>query len=259
MNFVCLKWGKRYSAEFVNKLYRMLKRYHTDFTLHCITEDPLGVDKNVRIIDLPDLGVHKWWNKMILFNGEFEVKNGIFLDLDLIVQENISLFYKPSEHMKFLFTDWIDLNNLRKITFGDEYKYCSINSSVLCWNENTEKNHIWEDFQINKEKILFLYKGIDNYIESRHKYQLFETGNAYSYWNCNEEYRKTPVILFDYEQTKQDKIAKTWILDLWRGMSYGEAKRVIRAGYKVHDSEFVDDAYRVTSNRIWQLVRAGKI
>jgi len=217
MNFVCLKWGKRYSAEFVNKLYGMLKRYHTDFILHCVTEDPTGIDKNVRIIDLPDLGLEKWWNKMVLFDGEFEVKEGIFLDLDMIVQSDLSVFNDPSEHMKFLFTDWIDLKGLRKITFGDEYKYCSINSSVLSWNQSTVKNHIWEDFNRYREKILFLYKGIDNYIENRHEYQLFETGNAYSYWNCNEEYRETPVILFDYSQTKQDEIDKDWIHDLWTG------------------------------------------
>jgi hypothetical protein len=217
MNFVCLKWGKRYSAEFVNKLYGMLKRYHKDFILHCVTEDSTGINKNVRIIDLPDLGVEKWWNKMVLFKGDFEVTNGIFLDLDLIAQNNLELFYEPSKNMKFLFTDWIDLESLNKVTFGDGYKYCSINSSVLCWDENTEKDHIWEDFISNKNKITFLYKGIDNFIENRHKYDLYPTGNAYSYWNCNEEYRETAVILFDYKQTKQDEIDKKWIHELWSG------------------------------------------
>ena len=28
MNFVCLKWGTKYSAEFVNKLYGMIRRHY---------------------------------------------------------------------------------------------------------------------------------------------------------------------------------------------------------------------------------------
>ena len=219
INFVCLKWGTKYSAEFVNKLNNMLKRHvKQEFKLYCVTEDDTDIDKEIEIISLDtSLGLEKWWNKMVLFSDDFPVKSGMFLDLDLIVQKDISRMYEPTNLMKFLYTDWIDLKQLKAWTIGDNYKYCDINSSVLCWDESTRKNHIWKHFLENKEKILFMYKGIDNYINNVHKYDVWKKDWAYSYWNCNEEYRdEVPIILFDYNTEKQDTIDEEWVRRLWQ-------------------------------------------
>ena len=35
INFVCLKWGTKYSADFVNKLYGMCSRNFKGFDFHC--------------------------------------------------------------------------------------------------------------------------------------------------------------------------------------------------------------------------------
>lgn len=219
INFVCLKWGKKYSAEFVNKLYGMLKRnIKKPFKLYCVTEDPKNINNDVEIIPLDmSLGLEVWWNKMVLFSKDFPVKHGMFLDLDLIIQKDITKMYSPTDKMQFLYTDWIDLKQLKAWTIGDNYKYCDINSSVLVWGEETKKDHIWKHFIENKEKIVFMYKGIDNYINHVHKYDIFESDWAYSYWNCNEEYRDdVPIILFDYNQNKQDTIDAEWVRRLWQ-------------------------------------------
>lgn len=198
----------------------MIERtYNGKFELHCVTEDPKDIRSEVNIIPLPDMGLEKWWNKMWLFSDEFPIKSGIFLDLDIILQGEINFLYQPTTYMKFLYTDWIDLDQLKAWTIGDVYKYCSINSSVLCWDESTEKNHIWEHFVGHRDKILKLFKGIDNYIENVHDgtYSLYDEGFAYSYWNCDREYREDkPVILFDYDTRKQDELKHHWIKRLWK-------------------------------------------
>ena len=51
MNYIiCLKWGKKYSAEYVNKLYSMLSKHvHVPFTLTCMTNEPDGILPEIKI------------------------------------------------------------------------------------------------------------------------------------------------------------------------------------------------------------------
>lgn len=217
INFICLKWGDKYSAEFVNKLYGMLYRHYDDFTLHCITEDATDVNSNVEIIPLPNDNLEKWWWKMWLFNEEWmTLDNAVFLDLDLIIQRPFKLVFE--EKVNFLYTDWIDVNQIHKDILTDRYKYCEINSSILCWNKDTRRHAIWEDFVKFKDRIPVLFKGIDNYINNRHKdkYNLLSKGIAHSYWTTGKTWKDVPVILFDYEQTKQNEIDEPWIHTQWK-------------------------------------------
>lgn len=222
INFVCLKSGTKYTSEFVNKLDSMLSRnVSAPYKLHCMTENPSGISPNIDIIPLPKLPLDKWWWKMLMFDEKFPIESGIFLDLDIIIQHDITFLYQPRYFMNILHTNWIDLDQQKKWTIGDNYKFCSVNSSIMCWNKYTKKHFIWEDFINNREKIMFLYKGIDNWLESRHKkdintYALDQT-HTYSYWTCKQEYREnSSIILFDYNTIKQDKIDEPWIKKLWR-------------------------------------------
>ena len=58
IDFVCLKWGTKYTSEFVNKLDNMISRnVSVPYQLHCMTEDPTGIKPTIEIIPLPDLYV----------------------------------------------------------------------------------------------------------------------------------------------------------------------------------------------------------
>ena len=47
---VCLKHGKKYSAEYVNVLYRMVTRNLTvPHNFVCFTEDPTGLDMGIQV------------------------------------------------------------------------------------------------------------------------------------------------------------------------------------------------------------------
>jgi len=63
MNFVCIKWGTKYTAEHVNNLYKMVqKNYTRDFTFTCYTEEPEGLICDSAYI--PDDGIlhPKYWS-----------------------------------------------------------------------------------------------------------------------------------------------------------------------------------------------------
>jgi len=54
---ICFKWGAKYGADYVNRLYGMVARHlSAEFLLHCFTDDASGIRSEVRCHDLPDLG-----------------------------------------------------------------------------------------------------------------------------------------------------------------------------------------------------------
>lgn len=217
LNVYCLKSGTKYSYVFVNRLFNMVKRHLScPFNFHCFTEDDRGIDPFIKILPLPNLDVDKWWNKMVLFDESVVKGSGMFFDLDIVIQSNIDSLFAPDNCMKFLPTPWIDLNQLSIDTIGNKQRFCSINSSVLCWDEKTSRQPIYDYFIKHKEKITTVFTGIDSFIEHRFPstYCLYESHLASSYWV--EGYKNTPLILFDGKKEKQDlsndkRIERLWI------------------------------------------------
>lgn len=101
-NYVaCLKWGDKYSAEYVNRLYSMVDRHITiDYEFICFTEDDKNLNKNIKVLPLPKIQAKGWWYKPMFVGAELPL-NGtlLFLDLDVVIFENIDkLFsYEPNE------------------------------------------------------------------------------------------------------------------------------------------------------------------
>lgn len=169
MNY-CLKVGTKYSVDHVHRLAEHIP------DLTCLTDDPAGLETEYK--DVSKIPLEKWWYKMLLFNEQLFPEAGTFFDLDIDIRKPIDGVFNPvSEKMTLLKTNWENLDELNKNTIGDRYKYCSINSSVMAWKESN-RHSIWEDFEKNREKIMFLFSGIDTYLEHRHlsKLEFFETG-----------------------------------------------------------------------------------
>ena len=101
-NYVlCLKHGNKYSAEYVNVLRKMTQRNLTvahEFV--CFTEDPKGIDPDIRILPLPAVVLKGWWYKTMLFNPHLPIQGTmLFIDLDVIIFKNIDKLFthKPGE------------------------------------------------------------------------------------------------------------------------------------------------------------------
>ncbi len=77
MNYiVCLKYGNKYSAEYVNKLFAMVKRNLTvPFEFVCFTEDNTDINPDIRVNLIPLIsGVVGWWYKPIFFKSKLRIK-----------------------------------------------------------------------------------------------------------------------------------------------------------------------------------------
>lgn len=169
MNYVvCLKYGNKYSAEYVNKLYSMVKRNLTvPFEFVCFTENPLGISREVTIKSLTLLaGVQGWWYKPLFFNPNLGLNGTIlFLDLDLIIFKNIDkLFsYKPGEFL--IIRDF----NRHVIKNYDKF-----NSSVFRLNTGQHSN-VYTEFVKNPTMISRRFHGDQDWIRASIR-------TNYGYW-----------------------------------------------------------------------------
>ena len=99
----CIKHGSKYSAEYVNRLASMVKRWspkHIDFV--CFTEDTRGIEPKITTLPLPKVNsfgqeVSGYWNKLSLFRDKIDGVGShiLYLDLDVIITGDIEplIFY----------------------------------------------------------------------------------------------------------------------------------------------------------------------
>ena len=122
MNIYTVKWGSKYSAKHVNKIYESCKEFISqDFTFYCLTEKPKGLDKDIKVIPFPNGNkLEKWWNKMYLFDDNVVRQKGenLFFDLAIIIQKNIDDIanFDPEDCLCFGQTHWHDLETQKKET-----------------------------------------------------------------------------------------------------------------------------------------------
>lgn len=104
VNVICMKWGTKYTYKDVNVLRSMVKRHLTiPHRFVCLTEDREGIDKEIECFDLPPIEVPKEkdvspWRKLGMFSKTIGDLSGkaLFLDLDIVILENIDCFFNFS-------------------------------------------------------------------------------------------------------------------------------------------------------------------
>jgi hypothetical protein len=113
-NVVCMKWGDRYPAVFVNRLYAMVTR-NTSWSIRfvCFTDDPEGIRPEVECQPMPkvdfDPKLGKYWPKLGLMQAGLGGLHGmtLFLDLDLVILSNIDeMFRHPGRFL--IIKEWKD-------------------------------------------------------------------------------------------------------------------------------------------------------
>ncbi|TYT73168.1 hypothetical protein [Desulfobotulus mexicanus] len=120
-NIVCMKWGDKYDATYVNILASMVKRNTTvPYRFICFTDNPEGIDKNIDIFPIPDFPEPsakykkcEAWRKLLLFQNPLNNIEGkiLFLDLDVIIIDIIDCFFNFSDQMAII-ENWSQPNRL---------------------------------------------------------------------------------------------------------------------------------------------------
>ena len=149
MNIVCVKWGTKYNADYVNNLYAGVKRNTTvDFNFWCFTDDPEGIINGVKIVDLQHAKeLESWWNKLILFSNDIPIPRGekiFYIDLDTLIVDNIdSLLTLESPNI-------IVLEDFYKSIFKTANK---IGSGLMSWRHG-DYTFIWSEFFKNPKSVI---------------------------------------------------------------------------------------------------------
>lgn len=88
---LCMKWGTRYGADDVNRLYGGVRKHlHRPFRLVCMTDDRSGLEAGIESRELPSVCAPESdsrWKKLAVFDPElrYDSEQVLFLDLDLVV------------------------------------------------------------------------------------------------------------------------------------------------------------------------------
>ena len=154
--FVCVKWGKKYPADYVNRLYSMISRQmSSNFTLYCLTDDSEGFFPQIRPLPILDSTLTGWGHKLSLFKDDFHGLSGdlLYMDLDVVVTGKLDDFftYKPGS---FLITK--------------DLKTGAYNSSVFRYTVGSQPQ-IWQSFLEDPEAVTKIYHGDQDWITEKVK------------------------------------------------------------------------------------------
>ena len=142
---ICLKWGDKYSPDYVNRLHSMVQRNLTlPYEFICFTENATGIDNNIRIEPLPKLSTQGWWFKPYFLGNDLPIKDGqlLFFDLDVVIFNNIDKLFNYNQDKFCIIRDF---NRSFRRTWD------RMNSSVF--KMPIGKYHwLWEDFKNNTKR-----------------------------------------------------------------------------------------------------------
>lgn len=109
VNILCIKWGEKYGADYVNTLYSMVSRHLSrPFRFVCLTDRSEGIREDVEVRDIPPTGyqdfderlpwtkLHGWLKLTAFVNPLYDLEGPtLFLDLDIVIVGSLDEFFEP--------------------------------------------------------------------------------------------------------------------------------------------------------------------
>jgi hypothetical protein len=155
---VCVKWGKRYGADYVNRLHAGVRAHlkgHSaeEVPFVCFTDDAEGLDERVEARALPK-DATLWWGKAYLFSEEAGLDGNrvVFLDLDQVIVADLGVLAAYRGPLALLATDGIACE-----LAGGGY-----NSSVIAWESSAFFRPIYT--RLTKAALKYVHR-FDHWLE----------------------------------------------------------------------------------------------
>lgn len=120
-NVLCIKWGTKYSGQYVNRLFAgVSKHLDRDFRFVCLTDDDSGLDQRIDVYPLPVTRFDEaafdarkggeTWRKVGLFQPGLADLCGdtLFLDLDIVITGSLDDFFTFAPGQFCVIHDWLE-------------------------------------------------------------------------------------------------------------------------------------------------------
>ncbi len=142
LTVVCVKEGKKYDHRYVNALCRMLSSFLSEeFHFVCFTENSGQIAEQVEVRNLPEPRSTGWWNKCLLFKPGLLSGRVLYLDLDMIVVNDLAPYLKGDSELLVLENSFL-LNGV---------VHRRINTSMMYWNaDNLHASKIHDTYVSRK-------------------------------------------------------------------------------------------------------------
>ncbi len=114
VNILCMKWGAKYPAEYVNKLHGMVARnLSRPHRFICLTDDAEGLNAQIETFPIPPMpvdtsqGPERCWTKILTFSDSlYDIKGQcLYLDLDIVIIDKIDELF-ALEGEVIIIKDW---------------------------------------------------------------------------------------------------------------------------------------------------------
>ena len=113
VNVVCMKFGNRYGANYVNNLYRGVRRHLSrPFVFYCFTDDRSGLDPGIEVRDYETLLVHESmrrtvYTKYSIMHSLSGLKGPtLFLDIDILLLDSIDALFDYAGERFCIIRNW---------------------------------------------------------------------------------------------------------------------------------------------------------
>ena len=112
-NIICMKWGTKYGANYVNILAGMVRRHISrPYRFVCFTDDGNGLHPDIETRPLPELNLpghlpERGWNKLTVLGEKLADLEGraLFLDLDVVILDSLDPFFEQPGEFRIIH-DW---------------------------------------------------------------------------------------------------------------------------------------------------------
>jgi hypothetical protein len=162
---LCMKWGRKYGAHFVNALFAGVTRNLTPpFRFLCLTDDAGGLADGIETAPLPelpfDIEAGGWqrhegtWRKIAVFRRGLAALEGpiLFLDIDVVIVGGLDRLFDYAPGRFAIIRDWVETRRrpLRRL-FGSAYHpHADINTSVFRY-EMPKHAYVFEHLAANRD------------------------------------------------------------------------------------------------------------
>jgi len=103
IHVLCIKWGSKFSAEYVVKLRNMVQRnlsYAHRFI--CLTDDESELQPEIETLPLARSDLEYCWNKLLLFGSLPLTGTALYFDLDVVITGDIDCLIEYRSDAPFM-------------------------------------------------------------------------------------------------------------------------------------------------------------